>query len=535
MKRLAFLFVLAMIAGSIFAEKQVATQASEVTIFMNGAQVTRQKNIQLSQGKQTLVFNGLSPYIRDNSIQVGAEGKITILGVKREYDFSEQEKQSERIAQLESQIKDKELEISKIKTEQEVIKAEQDFLEANKVLSGKNEAVTLQNLQQTLTYYRERLNATKTRQGELTLSLKERNDELTKLKADLRQVQGNAAKETSKIIVDINAQQVGTFKFNLTYYVNNVNWIASYDLRAFSIGEPIALTYKAQIFQNTGENWDNVSLTLSSGNPSVNNNKPTLSTYKLREPQKEYAVVGYGVTPKALMVEEELAYDAAPMMKSAARSYAANNVIETEVSDNMTSFEIKIKEKYSVPSSGERTTVDVGVFELPSEYEYHAIPKKDKDAFLIAKATDWTKHHLINGQANIYFENTYVGQTSINTQSANDTLVVSLGRDKSIVVTRDEQTDFAKKKILSSKVEVTKAWQIEVKNQKKRPIDIIIFDQIPVSSTSSIEVSSEVNGAELKASTGEINWKLNVPAGQTMKKTFNYKVKYPKDWDLKIE
>ncbi len=533
MKRFAFLFAFALIAGSIFADKQVATQASDVTIFMNGAQVTRQKSVQLSQGKQTLVFNGLSPYIRDNSIQVGTEGKITILGVKREFDFSEQEKQSERIALLEQQIKDKELEISKIKTEQEVIKAEQDFLEANKTLSGKNEAVTLQNLQQTLNYYRERLNVTKTRQAELTLLLKERNDELNKLKADLRQVQGNAAKETSKIIVDVNAQQTGTFKFRLSYYVNNVNWIASYDLRAFNIGEPVSLTYKAQIYQNTGENWDNVNLTLSSGNPAQNNNKPTLSPYKLREPQP---VVTYARATAAIAMDAVYEEEAAPqMMKARSYNAAKESMIEAEIDDNMTAFEIKIKEKYSVPSSAERTSVDVGLFELPAKYEYHAIPKKDKEAFLIAKATDWTKHHLISGQANIYFENTYVGQTHINTQSGNDTLTVSLGRDKSIVVTRDEQTDFAKKKILSSKVEVSKAWQIEVKNQKRQAIDIVIFDQIPVSTSSSIEVTSELNGAEHTAATGEIKWKLNIPAGQTVKKAFNYKVKYPKEWSLTIE
>lgn len=533
MKRSFLIIAIVSIAGNVFANQKVSTQASDVTIFMNGAQVSRTKAVKLNQGKQTLEFVGLSPYIRDNSIQTGVEGKVTILGVKREFDFTETEKQNEKIESLNSQIKNKEKEISDLKIEQEVLKAEQDFLEANKVISGKNEATSLQNLQQTLNYYRERINAVKTRQAEITLALKDKNTELNNLRNELNQTQGVAAKETSKIIVEVNAPQAGTYKFRINYYVSNVSWSAAYDLRAFSVGEPMSLTYKAKIFQNTGEDWKSVNLTLSSGNPAQNNTKPSLYTYRLSEPVRyeyEYDAVEYAVAEEA----------AAPrMMKMSAKAYntaaMADNMVVTEVSENLTAFEIKIKEKYDVLSSGEHTTVDVGVFDLTTTYEYHAIPKKDKDAFLIAKATDWTKHHLINGQANIYFENTYVGQTQINTKAANDTLSVSLGRDKSIVITREEQTDFSKKKMLSSKVEVTKAWEIQVKNQKRQAIDIFVFDQIPVSGSSSIEVSSELDGGSLKATTGEVTWKLNVQPNSTAKKTFNYKVKYPKDWNINIE
>lgn len=537
MKKFFFLCCLAFLAGSSMAANQkVSTEASDVTIFMNGAQVSRSKAVKLNQGKQTIEFVGLSPFLRDNSIQTGVEGKVTILGVKREYDYTEVERHEELIEELNEKIKAKELEISNLKIEQDVLKAEQDFLEANKVISGKNEATSLQNLQQTLAYYRERLNVTMSRQAELTRAQDKCKRELSDLKKELSQAQGTETTETSKIILEVNAAQAGTYKFYINYYVSNVSWSAAYDLRATSVGEPISLTYKAKIQQKSGENWKNVNLTLSSGNPTQNNTKPVLTTYRLNEPVTVYydAVAEEAAMPMMLMKESS------PAKAKSRGSYAGsaarqNNVVAVEVNDNMTAFEIKIKEKYDVLSTGEMTTVDVGVFDLPAKYEYHAVPKKDKDAFLIAKATDWSKYHLINGSANIYYENTYVGQTNINTKSADDTLTISLGRDKSIVITREEQTDFSKKKFLSSKVEVTKAWDINVKNQKRQAIDIFVFDQIPVSGNSNIEVTSELDGGTLKASTGEVSWKLNVEPSGTAKKTLSYKVKYPKDWDLNIE
>ncbi len=532
MKRLTILFLAVAGTLGLFAEQHIASQANDVTIFMNGAQVTRSKQVKLNQGKQTIEFTGLSPYIRDNSIQTGVEGKVTILGVKREYDFKEAELQQDKIQQLDEKIKAKELEIDKVKTEQDIIKSEQDFLEANKIISGKNEAVSLQNLQQTLNYYRERLTVTKARQSELALQLKKLNEELSSLKQELQQAKGVTAKKTSKIILEVSAAQAGTYKFNINYYVTNVSWSAAYDLRAFSIGEPIALTYKAQISQNCGEDWKNINLTLSSGNPSQNNVKPTLSTYRLSEPATE--ITYEDAMPVMLKAEAEPRYKA----MASSRASVANveeNMVATEVKTTMNAFEIRIKEKYDIPSTSQPTTVDVGVFELPSKYEYHAVPKKDKDAFLIAQVADWSKHHLISGKANVYFENTYVGQTNINTSSASDTLTFSLGRDKSIVITRDEIDDFAKTKFLSSKVEIAKSWKIDVKNQKQKAVDIIIFDQIPVSGSSSIEINSELDGGELNAKTGEVKWRLNVLPNSSVKKQLTYRVKYPKDWNLKVE
>lgn len=530
MKRLTLFFISLMCVAGAMADQSVNAPASEVTIFLNGAQVTRQKTVKLAQGKQTITFTGLSSYLRENSIQVGIDGKVSILGVKREYDYAEQEQQNQEIERLKTAISAKEKEIATIKAEQEVIAAEEAFLDANKVLSGKNEAVSLQALQQTINYYRERLTTLKNRSYELAQNLKTKNSELSALKSELNQTQGRATKETSKIIVEVSAQQAGSYPFSLSYYVTQVSWTAAYDLRANSISQPISLTYKAKIYQNTGENWNNVSLTLSSSNPTQNNNKPSLGTYKLTEPDRyEIAYEEEAVATDRVMMA------AAPMMAKSVSYGARQNTIETETFENMTSFEIKIKEKYTVKSSGEQTTVDVGVYDLPTKYEYHAVPKKDKDAFLVAQATDWTKHHLINGSANIYFENTYIGQTHINTKSTNDTLTISLGRDKSIVVSREELTDYNKKKFLSSKTEVTKAWEIKVKNQKRQDIDIIVFDQVPVSAHSSIEVSSELSGGELKANTGEVKWRLHIPANGEAKKTLTYKVKYPKDWDLDIE
>lgn len=528
MKRIVSLIAVCLCAAALWADLRLTAPATDVTVFLNGAQVTRQLSVALSAGKQVLTFEGLSPYLQENSLQVSASGQVTILGVKRTYDYAQLTQNNQAIAELETAIRQTEQQITAYKTEQEVTQAELQFLDANKVLSGKNEAVSLPVLKQTLDYYRERLQAGKQRLNELALLIQQANQQLSELKTQLNQKRGADVKETSNVVVEVSCSQAAQSTFTLRYYVGHASWSALYDLRATRPSQPMTLNYKARVYQNTREDWKQVRLTLSSNVPTQNNTLPTLSPYKLSEPVVRRARYDYAEEA----ADVEMAMMSVPMMKQSA---PRANEVATEVDDNLTAFDIRIQPPYTVPSSNEYTTVEVGVFDLPTVYQYRVIPKKDNEAFLTAKATDWSRHHLIAGQANIYFENTYIGQTRINPQTTSDTLTVSLGRDRSIVVTREEQTDYNKRRQLSSKTEVTKAFTLTVKNQKNTDIDLVLVDQVPVSTHSSIEVNAETDGGILQPATGEVTWKLNIPAKGETKKQLSYKVRYPKDWTLTID
>jgi uncharacterized protein (TIGR02231 family) len=163
-------------------------------------------------------------------------------------------------------------------------------------------------------------------------------------------------------------------------------------------------------------------------------------------------------------------------------------------------------------------------------YKYYAAPKLDRDAFLLAKITGWDKLNLIDGDANIFYEGTYVGKSFINTRNITDTLSVSLGRDKNVLVTRLKLTELCEKKTLGTQKKETLVFEINVRNKKKQDIEIEIDDQIPLSVIKEIEVDlTESTGASYDPVTGKLSWRLKLQPGDTKKLKFGFTVKYPKD------
>jgi uncharacterized protein (TIGR02231 family) len=149
---------------------------------------------------------------------------------------------------------------------------------------------------------------------------------------------------------------------------------------------------------------------------------------------------------------------------------------------------------------------------------------------------DWEQYNLLAGEANIFFENTFIGKTILDTRSIGDTLNISLGRDKSIIIQRDKVKENNTNRFLSSKTETTRDWKITVRNNKRLPISLLLFDQIPVSITNEIEVNADqISGGELNKDSGEVKWKLNLQPAQQQTLELIYRVRYPKGKTLNVE
>jgi hypothetical protein len=212
------------------------------------------------------------------------------------------------------------------------------------------------------------------------------------------------------------------------------------------------------------------------------------------------------------------------------------NMVTTEESYTPVDVNFNIKTPYTIWSDGKINSVDINSYDVPATYKYYAIPKLDKSAFLIALLTNWTDLNLLPGEANLYFENTYVGKSVINPDITEDTLEISLGRDKNVIVKRELVKDFSKRQLIGSNKIVNKAWEISVKNNKKQPIEIILQDQFPISTQKEINVDQiEKSNAELDEETGILKWKLFIEPTIEKKVQVKYSVKYPKDEYLKLE
>ena len=207
--------------------------------------------------------------------------------------------------------------------------------------------------------------------------------------------------------------------------------------------------------------------------------------------------------------------DAAPLM--------------TSFVENQTTVEIQVAEPYSIKTNGERTLVDLKTYEIPATYRYSAIPKLEKDAFLLAEMADWSQYSLLEGESNLYFEDGFVGRSILNPAALQDTLQISMGRDRSIVMQREKVDQFSKKRTIGSNITESRGYEITLKNNKSQAVTLQLKDQIPVSVNSTIAVTTgELSGGVLDPVTGIVTWEISLPPGGQQKLSLRYEVKYPK-------
>jgi len=200
------------------------------------------------------------------------------------------------------------------------------------------------------------------------------------------------------------------------------------------------------------------------------------------------------------------------------------------VSDKQLDVTFDIDLPYDVPTNGKAQTAVLKEYDVPATYQFYAVPKLDKEVFLLAKIADWEKLNLLPGEANIIFEGTYIGKSFIDPSSTQDTLNLTMGKDKRVVIKREKLMDFSSVKFLGANKKQVFTYESTVKNNKKEAITILIKDQYPLSQNKEIEVELlESNGATINTETGVLNWKVTLAPGESKKLRMSYSVKYPKD------
>ncbi len=242
-----------------------------------------------------------------------------------------------------------------------------------------------------------------------------------------------------------------------------------------------------------------------------------------------YALNEVVVTGYSRDINESIQGRVAGVMVESKDKRAMAQSIQTIVQENQTTVEIEVAEPYTIKSNGEKTMVDLKAYDIPAQYSYSAIPKIDNDVFLIAEISDWSQYSLLEGESNLYFEDGFVGRSVLNASSLQDTLQVSMGRDRSIVVSREKNEEFSKKRTIGSNITENREYKITVRNNKSQTVTIKVEDQIPVSVNSEISVEALVlSGGKLDPQTGKVSWILQIPPGAQQELKMQYEVKYPK-------
>jgi len=252
----------------------------------------------------------------------------------------------------------------------------------------------------------------------------------------------------------------------------------------------------------------------------INSSIVNVQLYEDSQSLQEVVITGYGSSNKKALTG---------LRGTASPALADAQTIQTTFQENQTTVEIEVTEPYTIKSNGERTLVDLQAYQIPATYQYSAIPKLDKDAFLIAEINDWSKYSLLQGESNLYFEEGFVGKSILDATSLQDTLGISMGRDRSIVVDRKKNEEFSQKRSIGSNITESRQYEILIRNNKSQPISLKVTDQIPISVNSEIQVEAkELSGGKLDPNTGFIEWEVPLKAGEQKTLVFGYEVKYPK-------
>jgi TonB-dependent SusC/RagA subfamily outer membrane receptor len=600
MKKIIIFFFTVSICSTLLLAQQpidVKSEISEVTVYQSGALISRKATFKADKGKFILRLTKLAPYIVDESIKVDGDGSFTILNVQFRNDFLNTLERDKKIEDLIDSLDFYTKKIEESDTWTKILNERLEFLKSNQNISGKQEATDLTSLRSLDAYYSDNLqkiNMDLLKQKRLKADY---NDHINKINNELNSVRNNRPLPSGTIEVTVEKKSSQAASLTTTYRVANASWYPSYDIRFAGTKEPVHISYKANIIQNTGVDWKDVDIVLSNAQAHISGQIPEINPWYLSYyvPDITSALQGRAAgvnviqsAPSAPAMEMEKSsirirgaetlddknplyvIDGVPqdgprnlrpdeiasvnVLKDAAAtsvygSRASNGVVvittkkggsgSTPLSisyKNETSIEFTIDSKQTILSNNQQNTFVYKTADLNAIYEFQSVPKLSEKVYLIGKLYDWYTADLVDGEANIYMENSYVGKSQINTAQFSDTLDISFGIDNNIIVDREKLKDFSESKFIGTNKRETISWKISVRNNKSYPVALTLTDQIPITTSKDIVIEpGELTGGKLDETTGGVTWELNLNPNETSELIMSYSVRYPKNKRIVLE
>ncbi len=517
---------------------------SSVTLYRNRAAITRTANLNLSSGGYAVYFRDLPSSVYIDSVQASVGEGVVLLGVDSS-SMPVAKNTSELLKAIIAEIEAVEAKLNTANAHEEALEMQVSML--NTLITQSNEhegAVDLESLEQQLQFIGHKMTTLSERQANIKLEQSRLQEELRTLRNRKLNL-GSDRRTQLNAVVDIGVEKAGNVQVQLTYLVQNASWQPKYSIRANNAGEGITVEYDAELWQRTGENWNEVSMVLSTAQPQQSTTPPMPSPWfvDVYVPQPESKVAA--------------AYpSAAPSMRLGLESRRAGVAgIDLDVSeDNSVSYawatgatvnndgpavSFSIPRTITVPSNAEdKQTTSLGAFETTANLFRIAVPMLTDKTFIRSKVTNTSDFILLPGKASIFHGSDYVGKTSLPTIAPNETFPLDLGIDPAVTATRillEKETTSTG--LFASGKQTVYDFQISISNGHDEAIEIQVWDRYPVSRNEEIEVllqnmNTPLSSDPLYVSTekplGLLRWDLNIPANMTGDQSYVF------DWQVEI-
>ncbi|MBW7894589.1 MAG: mucoidy inhibitor MuiA family protein [Opitutaceae bacterium] len=543
--RLSSLLVALLFAPVALVAADLASRITAVTVYTDRAVVTRSATAELAPGITELVFPELPSGLQDQSLQVSGSGTAaaTILDVTSRQTYLAVTPDPRR-HDLENQIKALQQDDRALADRQELLRGRSDLinrLQTSAVSPGageKSERPKLEDVKGVLDYGQTQLAEIAAALRELEIKRALLQDEIAALQNQLNDLRSPGRRSVKAVTVRVQAETAGTLDLALSYTVGGAGWTPGYNARVVSGERAVQLAYFGNVRQNTGEDWTDVALTLSTARPSLGGAAPELNPWHLdieeRVQLSPFMVMSETDAPAA----RDMAY---AKQESNARERAglelrqAAAMAQATVESGTTSATFKIAVPASIASDNSAQKVPITEVLLEADSTYATTPKLRETAFLNAKVINTSDYPLLAGAMNVFLDSSFVATSRLGTTMPGEKFDLALGADEGIGVKYERIKRFAEQTGMFSKDNrISYEYRITIENKKRMAVRVIVSDQVPVSRNEKIVVKVQAPPEkEAKPDAeGKLQWTLNLQPGEKRELTVKFTVDYPKDVEV---
>lgn len=537
------------------------SEVREVTVYDHRAQVHRHSVVALPKGARTVRFRDLPDSLDRDSLQVGimrAENdnsqeplpivlrgvtfdRVTQDNAQFEDLTSEQSKAAAKVVEIEQSIQEVRDALQMLSVKQALTTAALN--RATSSTSGTGEAVyRIDTWEAILHQHMESFEQQLAEQRTLEASLKQHQTELKVAKAAATV---SIARRISYSVVDVllvASQEVKEFVLVVSYMMTDAWWHPEYEVRVNSTTLEMKLMCNAVLRQRTAEDWSQVHVTVSTASPSQNGRQPELTPWRV-DIEKRVSLDYFNARPMSMMAPSA----AAPLRQRRQMVTEEEDCIVAEdapvvesasMTESAVSVSFKIPRVMTVRRDGEEVRSSLVTLDFQTTLSYTCIPSLAEAVFASAKADNTSGIALRSGKAAIFLDGQYVASSTLPRTPAGEPLIVSVGRDEGITVTRkllnrqraDDGGMFSGKKDT-----VTYTYSTTLKSSKSTAVSVKVQDRVPMSDNEDLVVGlvkpdpEKLSESETKKleNEGIVELTLQVPAGGSVESPLSFTVTSP--------
>lgn len=529
--------------------KILDSKITKVTVFNDRAQITRLAQTEAVKGEHIFRFEELPESIEEKSIQVNGLGKVLLKEIKYK-DIYYEEVQDEKKNKLLKEAAQSQFQIQDISDQITHAEKEKQFME-NIVgkITGESQETSMElnpdNWIKMVEFYRAKLDSSDKEIRNANKLLTEHKAKLKKINKDISKLGKNEGKTRKVVDILIVAEDTSKIALALTYIVYGPSWQPSYNLRVSSENKKVLVEYNAVISQQTEEDWNNIDLTISTAKVQIGGTIPVLSPWYVAEyvpapPVKFKKKAGERMLSKSAMPLEEVAvfddFEGEEVLAGmiGKPKVMANPTVHVE--EKATSTTYSISGKSTIISNGDAHKTAIGVPVFDADFEYTIVPKLSTYAYLKAEITNESDYVFLPGNANVFFDKSFVTETNIKSVQPEEKFHVSLGVDEGIKTENKILPAYNKDEgIFTKKHKKTYDFETIIKNAKKTDEKIKLLQHIPVSNNDNIEVKLispkyKEDSDTLKISKqGIVERSLTIKSNEEIISKLKFTVEYPRD------